>query len=302
MGDWIADKNMNIRSRSANRGGYKFTRIKHKAGLVVFPDAAEIDQDFLEGWIERRSAFVGNLEGKTDRRLKTAEEFTIDEDGNYINRGGYKFTPEQFNTTPLRLVGLLYDAEPEDKAFVEYLDSVLAMCLEEYMVMYPEIRVSIWYRTPSHAAIYSEGHSLGPHSDQAVERGDSMWGYGPADENDKPVNEFPTKTVVTGSIILKDTAEGGSMYFPHAEHKEKFPVGTVAFYPSSYIGSHSVETVTNGDRVSYLQFYCQGTPIDGQSQTHVDAWRNKEGDWVPPVHGSDGAPSSQISELTAPNM
>jgi hypothetical protein len=91
------------------------------------------------------------------------------------------------------------------------------------------------------------------------------------------------------------------MFFPHAEHKEKFAVGTVVFYPSSYIGSHSVGTIVGGERISYLQFYCQGTPVDGQSQTQVDAWRSKEGEWVPPVHGSDGAPNSQISELTAPN-
>lgn len=288
-------------ANSVNRGGYKFTRIKHKAGLVAFPDAAEIDQEFLDGWVKRRTNFIGGLEGKTDRRLKTAEEYTIDEDGNYVNRGGYKFTPKQFNTTPLRLVGLLYEAEPEDKAFVEYLDSVLALCLEEYMMIYPEVRRSIWYRTPSHGCVYSDGHSLGPHSDQGVERGNAEWGYGIADPEDKPVNEFPTKTVVTASVILKDTAEGGEMYFPHAEHREKFPVGTVVFYPSSYIGSHSVSEITGGERVSYLQFYCHGAPMDGQSQTHVDAWLNKKGEWVPPMHGSDGAPSSQISELTAPN-
>ena len=250
-------------AESVNRGGYKFTRTKHKAGLVVFPDAAEIDQEFLSEWVERR------------RPTEATEEFTVDEEGNYINRGGYKFTPDQFKTTPLRLVGLLHDAEPEDKAFVDYLDSVMALCLDEYMVMYPEVRTSIWYRTPSHAVIYSEGHSLGPHSDQAVERGD------------KPMNEFPTKTVVTASIVLKDSAEGGAMYFPHAEHEEKFSVGTAVFYPSSYIGSHSVGLITGGERIAYLQFYCQGTPIEGQSQTHVGSWRSKEGKWVPPVHGAD---------------
>ena len=48
MVDWTVDKNMNISSGSVNRGEYKFTRIKHKAGLVSFPDAAEIDQEFLD--------------------------------------------------------------------------------------------------------------------------------------------------------------------------------------------------------------------------------------------------------------
>ena len=252
-------------AESVNRGGYKFTRTKHKAGLVVFPDAAEIDQEFLSEWVERR------------RPTEATEEFTVDEEGNYINRGGYKFTPDQFKTTPLRLVGLLQDAKPEDKAFVEYLDSVMALCLEEYMVMYPEVRTSIWYRTPSHAVIYTDGHELGAHSDQAVERG----------ETTKPINEFPTKTVVTASIVLKDTAEGGEMHFAHAEHKEKFPVGTAVFYPSNYIGSHAVSQITSGERISYLQFYCHATPVDLECQTQVGAWRSKEGDWVPPVHGAD---------------
>ena len=36
--------------------------------------------------------------------------------------------------------------------------------------------------------------------------------------------------------------------------------GTVILYPSNYIGSHAVAPVTRGERLSYLEFYGQGTP------------------------------------------
>ena len=266
---------------------------KHPSGLVIFDGAAEIDQDFLDGWIERRSEITAGLTGKNDRRVKNIEDYTIDEDGNYVNRGGYKFTPEQFKTTPLRLVGLLYDATPEDTAFVNYLDGVMAKCLEEYIRIYPEVKTSIWYRTPSHAAVYTEGQEIGPHSDQAVERRGSnskYWGLGNADQDSKPVNEFPTRTVVTASIVLRDCEEGGELKFAHAGVTEKAATGTAVFYPASYVGSHQVLTITKGSRVSYLQFYCHGTPIEGQQETHVDSWYNKDGKWVPPLISAQVAP------------
>ena len=254
--------------------------IQHPAGVVVFPGVVEIDQEFLSAWVERRSASIGDNTGYTDRRIKTVDGAKIDKDGNYVNADGYKFTPGQFKTTPPRLVGLLYDVEPEDKAFVEYLDGVMATCLHEYINMYPEVSTSIWYRTPSHAVLYTAGHEIGLHSDQTTERGKRAWGTGVADPSSKPINEFPTKTVVTGSLILRDTAEGGTMYFPHAGVRDKFAVGSAVFYPSNFIGAHSVETITSGERISYLQFYCQGMPLDGQEETHVDAWYNAERKWV----------------------
>jgi len=187
---------------------------------------------------------------------------------------------------PGRLVGLKHGANEEDTAFVESVDGLLAECLRVYMRLYPEVRPSIWWRTPSHVAMYGPGMDLGPHSDQMYERGNDEWGIGAdAGQEDRPVTEFPIHNVVTTSIVLKDECEGGEMIFPHAGVTQKMTQGTVIMYPSSYIGSHGVKMVTAGKRISYLQFYCQGTPASAHSG-HVDAWLEgppNDRNWVPPL-------------------
>ncbi len=261
---------------------------QHGCGLVIFPDALqpELDQEWLDGWVLRRQQ--QEPEEYVDRRVRTDmhEEYIIDEDGNYINRGGYKFTPEQFMQAPGRLVGLKHGADEEDLAFVERIDALLAECLRVYMRLYPEVRTSIWWRTPSHVAMYGPGMNLGPHSDQNYERGNDEWNLGlGSGEGDRPVTEFPIHNVVTTSIVLKDECEGGELFFPHAGVTRKLGPGSVAMYPSSYTGAHGVKTVTAGERISYLQFYCQGTPASAHSG-HVDAWLEgpiNDRHWVPPL-------------------
>ena len=104
---------------SVNRGSHKFTRIKHKAGLVVFPDAAEIDQEFLEGWIERRRAFgVGDDTGNTDRRLKTVEDYTIG----------------QNTRTQFRALNLIIEAHCRGTANIDDTLDTIAEEVEEAMV------------------------------------------------------------------------------------------------------------------------------------------------------------------------
>ena len=48
---------------------------KFANGIVEFREAIDIDDEFLFGWLERR-------------RENEPDDYTIDEDGNYINRGG----------------------------------------------------------------------------------------------------------------------------------------------------------------------------------------------------------------------
>ena len=247
---------------------------KYDCGVVVFPDAVqpELDPDWVKGWVRRRQ----EQRARTwyDRRIKTdmQQDYVIDEDGNYINRGGYKFTPEQFKQAPGRLVGLKHGANAEDLEFVNRMDAVVAECLRVYMRIYPQVRPSIWWRTPSHCCLYEEGQDLGPHSDQTYERGDDEWNMGiHAGRHDAPVTEFPVHTVVTSGLTLIDECEGGELFYPNANLTKKILPGSVVLYPSSYIGTHGVNMVTSGTRVSYLQFFCQGTPAQ-EHAGFVDAW------------------------------
>ena len=76
-------------------------------GIVTFNSYLEIDQEFLLEWVDRR-------------RENEPDDYTVDEDGNYINRGGYKFTPEQYRSAPGRFLNLLPDGvTQEDKEFVK---------------------------------------------------------------------------------------------------------------------------------------------------------------------------------------
>ena len=208
-------------------------------GIIAFDSRLEIDQEFLLEWVERR-------------RENEPDDYTVDEDGNYINRGGYKFTPEQYRSAPGRFLNLLpEDVTQEDKEFVESLDAAIYDCLLEYIKIFPEVASSIWWRSPGHVATYKDGQHMGSHHDNGVE-------YTPGTT---PENEHAIHNVITGSIILNNDYRGGHLTFAHGNASLQPSVGTVVFYPSNYIGAHAVEPVTDGTRYSYLQFFGQGTPL-----------------------------------------
>ena len=57
--------------------------VVHNGGVVEFPDVMNIDPDALAAWMELRQECEPS-------------DYTLNEDGNYVNRGGYTFTPEQY--------------------------------------------------------------------------------------------------------------------------------------------------------------------------------------------------------------
>jgi hypothetical protein len=209
-------------------------------GIVAFNSCLEIDQEFLLEWVDRR-------------RENEPDDYTVDEDGNYINRGGYKFTPEQYRSAPGRFLNLLPEGvTQEDKEFVESLDAAIYDCLFEYLKIYPEAASSIWWRSPGHVATYRDGQHMGSHHDNGIE-------YTPGTT---PENEHAIHNVITGSVILNNDYRGGQLTFSRGEISLRPPAGTVVLYPSNYIGAHAVVPVTEGTRYSYLQFFGQGTPLN----------------------------------------
>jgi hypothetical protein len=208
-------------------------------GIIAFDSCLEIDQEFLLEWVERR-------------RENEPDDYAVDEDGNYINRGGYKFTPEQYRSAPGRFLNLLpEDVTQEDKEFVESLDAAIYDCLLEYIKIFPEVASSIWWRSPGHVATYKDGQHMGSHHDNGVE-------YTPGTT---PENEHAIHNVITGSVILNRDYAGGHLSFANGGISVRPRAGSVIFYPSNYIGAHAVEPVTEGIRYSYLQFFGQGTPL-----------------------------------------
>lgn len=239
--------------------------VELKNGVVVFENAIPIDQDFLQGWLARR-------------RETEPDDYTINEDGNYVNRGGYIFTPEQYRSAPGRIVNLFpEDVTEEDKNFIKTLDAALYECLLVYLEIFPEVVCSIWWKSPGHVVTYKDGQYMGSHHDNGVE-------YTPGIT---PENEHAICNVITGSLALNDNYSGGKLKFRHGGLSLRPPTGTIVLYPSNYVGSHQVTPVQDGERYSYLQFFGQGTP------------RSEEGEqmeWFPNLlyaHGQDDAPAQE---------
>ena len=68
-------------------------------------------------------------------------------------------------------------------------------------------------------------------------------------------------SVLTGSLILKDSCEGGDLGFKYIDKHFKPETGSAFVYPAGFLGTHEVQPVTSGERISYLEFFGHGTLI-----------------------------------------
>lgn len=206
----------------------------HGYGVVEFHDVApEIDDDFVDAWLERR-------------RSVEPHDYTVNENGLYVSRGGYTFTERQIRQAPERYMNLSPQGAPaEDVEFHKFLQEKMFNCIHAYTGIYPECKDAVWWGADGHVAVYGEDAQMGIHHDTAVGRATG--------------NENPVFLTVSGSLIISDRCNGGDLYFAHL--KELFPPkkGSAVFYPAGYIGAHGVRPITSGQRISYLEFYGHGT-------------------------------------------
>ena len=208
--------------------------IHHGFGIIEFPDAIEIDPDFIEAWVIRR-------------REQEPSDYTPVGDGTYMNRGGYIFTEEQVNASPGRLLQLRVNATEEDEAFAQLLEKTMGECVTEYFNFFPEASKSIWWRAVPHVATYLSGGYMGYHHDNLV---------GAGSESERAIY-----SVLTGSLILKDQCQGGELGFKYIDKHFKPVVGSAFVYPAGFLGTHEVQPVTAGERMSYLEFFGHGTVL-----------------------------------------
>ena len=209
-------------------------------GIVEFPDVApEIDDAFVDSWLERR-------------RQVEPSDYTVNEEGLYVSRGGYKFTKRQIQQAPERYMNLTPAGCPaEDQEFSDYLQGKMFNCIHAYTGVYPECKDAVWWGADGHVAVYGEDGQMGIHHDTAV---------GGATGNENPI--FLT---VSGSLIISDRCTGGDLYFSHIKKAFEPKKGSAIFYPANYMGAHGVRPVKSGVRISYLEFFGHGTR-SGQSR------------------------------------
>ena len=214
-------------------------QVVHHSGIAEFQDVIEIDPVVLDSWMSLR-------------RECEPSDYTIDEDGNYVNRGGYTFTAEQIGISPTRFLNLTPDGE--DLSFYNEIRDTVYKCLVNYIELHPAVWRSVWWRADGQGACYENGQGMGSHSDREIE-------YTPGET---PASEAPIYNEITAALILKKADEGGKYEFATSKTSLDPLAGTVLFYPSNYVGAHAITPVTKGERISYLEFFGQGTPNGGQ--------------------------------------
>ncbi len=226
------------------------------SGLCIIEEAFDIDQKFVIDYINW---------------LKQQEEDTfvyIEEDGKRyaINRAGFKFDVDATSMAPERFIDPLCkmsNRKPteEQQQLIYNLEDLVYKSLVEYCKIYTEAATVCWWRSPGHIATYSNGQSIGQHCDDQI-----PYEYGKA-----PHNEYSKHNNISINIYLNDAVEskeqlngtnfiGGNIFFKHAKHTHKPKAGTIAIYPTNYIGTHEVYPVTDGKRIAYLSAISYGTP------------------------------------------
>lgn len=206
--------------------------IVHGFGVMEFRNVIDVDQEFLEGWLQRR-------------KEEQPDDYILQEDGTYLNRGGYRFTAEEVEMSPGRLLQLDSNVNEEDRVFFKEMYDAMGRCVHSYIDHFPEVKPCIWWRTQPHVATYGVTAGMGFHHDNLI-------GDGEASENS-------LMTVLTGSLILRDTCEGGHLQFKYPDLDFKPIAGSAFIYSAGYLGTHAVSDIVSGHRVSYLEFFGQGT-------------------------------------------
>lgn len=225
-------------------------------GVVRFSNVVNIDFPRVSQWIDEN--------GKTSHEQRWT--YGIDEIGERyaINEDGNKFSIEHQNEVPVRVLAPVTENTDEDMItiFKSWEDSIYK-CLIRYIDEYPLIVNTLWWRSRGHILRYSPGHFLGVHNDN-----DSNYR---ATEGKRyvPKGQMQMRQVIAVMLYINDGVDskekldgtnfvGGELYFPYLGIESVPHRGDIVIFPTNYIASHGVKTVTDGIRYAYLEFYSQG--------------------------------------------
>ncbi len=212
--------------------------IHHGFGVIEFEDFFKFNRAELNGWIERRFA-------------EQPEDYTLQDDGSYLNRGGYRFEAKDIESSPRRALHLTAKCDEADLQIFQQIYNAVGEAVDIYMKAYPDVKKSVWWRTDPHLAAYGISAGMGFHHDNLVGDGEE--------------SEASTQNVLTASLVLDDECEGGELAFRYPECVLPPKFGSVIVYSSGYLGTHAVFDVKSGRRVSYLEFFGHGTRANAVS-------------------------------------
>lgn len=214
-------------------------------GVVICRDALEFDKSIF-------TEYCAWLTGEPE------DTFNIKED-HAVNQTGFKFSIEEIHMAPQRFLDVRGQTRSDETPqkfldFVDSCDKAIYDALVTYCSIFPDAATTAWWRPQGHIAVYDPGQNIGPHCDDQI----------PFEWGETPPNQVSMYNNISINLYLNTCGEdytGGELNFPHAEYAFAPEAGSVAVYPTNYVGRHEVFPVTSGRRVAYLSVACYGVDI-----------------------------------------
>lgn len=243
-------------------------------GVVICENVIDINQNFLFEYINWL-------------RKNQEDTFTyVKEDGiEYaINKTGFKFKLEDVKQAPQRFLDTKGKQlnSPVPKEYIEFIDSLeqaVYSALVEYCCYFPDAATTSWWRPNGHIAGYENGQRIGQHCDDQVPY---EWGKPTGNQvsmhNSSSINLYLNDCVDQEDQLNNFNYTGGEIHFPNVPYVWKPKAGSVAIYPSSYIGRHEVFPVISGQRYAFLSIACYGTSFDREE---IVGQENEQKHWMP---------------------
>jgi hypothetical protein len=245
-------------------------------GVVICEDVLDIDVDFLQEYTSALKA----LNVKNFRLSETnGQQIAINDTGFEFPSEDVKIAPQRF--TNLRQLDLPIEIKIRAGKFIDLLEDAIYSALVEYCTYFPDASTTAWWRPHGHIAMYGPGQRIGPHCDDQIPY---KWGEKSNNQvsihNSTSINLYLNDWASSNEITRECTFTGGELYFPLIDYKLKPKAGSIALYPSNYLGTHEVKPVLSGERFAYLTMACYGTSLD---QEEFVGQENNQKIWMPDI-------------------
>ena len=249
--------------------------VEHLGGGVVrFSNTAPIPSEIFP-WINQESQ-VAHEQRWTYETDDNGVTYALNEDKN-------KFDLEQVKLVPIRLLEVVTKSTPPEIVDIfQSWEDVIYKCLIRYIDEFPMVLGTLWWRNRGHVLRYQEGNYLGIHNDNDTNyRATGGQKY-------IPQGQLASRQVLAALLYLNDGVEseeeldgtnytGGEMHFPYLDITFQGKAGDVLIFPANFVATHAVNTITGGDRYTYLEFFSQGSPqpevmINVEEPDAMDSW------------------------------
>ena len=225
-------------------------------GVIAFPKAFEVNQEQLLPWID--------AEGKHAHEQRWKFDYDLDGNKYAVNEDGNKFSIEQMNEVPVRVLQVVHDETEQNMVdYFRYLENSIYKCVLKYIHEYPMVLPTLWWRTRGHALRYAPDNYLGVHNDNdtnfRAQKGNKYIPKGQLGARQTIAIMAYFNDCVDEGTVGSNQYSGGELFFPYLGVEHKAKAGDIVVFPCNFIATHGVHIVKEGNRYGYLTFYAQGS-------------------------------------------